>query len=607
MKIQKHFFSLIVIILLLKTNCLAQNNIISGVTVRVWDSFGEVSTMQDSPDLSVGECFSENGDEQIFLDTAYFYPKYTSQGMISKSAMEELDDETRDLIFSNMDNSECVSVIALKSTDEENPYPIIAPTTIRFFVQESVGDNQQIERLGKDYRLCHVKEGQMREMVMLDSDEQMARFVVDALGYYAFYYNPHVYSVEFYDEYPENENVAVCIVEDLKRYDTVEFPEVPEKEGYVFTGWKQEIWRGVYRHFNYVGPQPFQAYISSFVYASWCPEDEYTPLEVTIDSEKITKGMEDGKEITITLSEGRFAENVENGWSVVGSDEVTVSGVERNGDRTVKLTLSGNSSDKYTDGEIQIEFDSDLYISYESFYDIRETHETADIQLDENGIKKAMFISDNSIVLNKQKKSSGSSTVYYTVSFDSKGGDDVTGERVKRGNTAKEPEEPMKEGYIFAGWYKDEGLTEKYDFESAVNQDITIYAAWKEDESNKIILTVGEKEAVIFGETVANDVAPMIVNDRVMLPVRFVAESLGAKVVWSAENPGEVKILKDETEIVIYIGEVNVSVNGEATTLDSPAFLENDRTYIPVRFVAENLCCNVVWDEEDKQVIITIE
>lgn len=48
-------------------------------------------------------------------------------------------------------------------------------------------------------------------------------------------------------------------------------------------------------------------------------------------------------------------------------------------------------------------------------------------------------------------------------------------------------------------------------------------------------------------------------------------------------------------------------VNGEEVILDSPAFIENDRTYTPVRFIAETLGVTVDWDEATQQVIITKE
>ena len=46
-------------------------------------------------------------------------------------------------------------------------------------------------------------------------------------------------------------------------------------------------------------------------------------------------------------------------------------------------------------------------------------------------------------------------------------------------------------------------------------------------------------------------------------------------------------------------------INGTEQILDSPAFIENDRTYTPVRFIAENLDANVLWNAENRSVTIT--
>lgn len=49
---------------------------------------------------------------------------------------------------------------------------------------------------------------------------------------------------------------------------------------------------------------------------------------------------------------------------------------------------------------------------------------------------------------------------------------------VKEGNTVVKPENPIKEGYVFDGWYKDVNCTTAYDFNTPVNEDITLYAKW---------------------------------------------------------------------------------------------------------------------------------
>ena len=128
-----------------------------------------------------------------------------------------------------------------------------------------------------------------------------------------------------------------------------------------------------------------------------------------------------------------------------------------------------------------------------------------------------------------------------------------------------------------------------------------------------IILTIGDVNAIVNGETVTNDVAPKIVNDRTMLPIRFVAENLGAKVYWD-EYLQRASIKSRKTDISVEIGKKTAEVTEkiavynqktEDVELDSPAFVENDRTYLPLRFVAEKLGADVQWDDATQTITIT--
>ena len=75
------------------------------------------------------------------------------------------------------------------------------------------------------------------------------------------------------------------------------------------------------------------------------------------------------------------------------------------------------------------------------------------------------------------------------MSYDTKGGIDTPkSQKVDGGNTAAEPREPKKPGYVFIGWYytNEQGLEQKWDFDTPVHSDITLIAKWeKEKEKNK--------------------------------------------------------------------------------------------------------------------------
>ena len=122
---------------------------------------------------------------------------------------------------------------------------------------------------------------------------------------------------------------------------------------------------------------------------------------------------------------------------------------------------------------------------------------------------------------------------------------------------------------------------------------------WKDG----IVLKIGSTNAKVDGESKECDAAPIIRNGRTMLPARFVAENLGAKVEWNAEKR-EVIITSTDTTIVLTIDSDKAMVNSSLETLDSPAFIENGRTYTPVRFVAEKLGAKVFWEAETQSVQI---
>ena len=121
---------------------------------------------------------------------------------------------------------------------------------------------------------------------------------------------------------------------------------------------------------------------------------------------------------------------------------------------------------------------------------------------------------------------------------------------------------------------------------------------------SQIILKIDDRTAKVFGKTVINDVPPIIVNSRTMLPIRFVAEALGASVGWD-EVKRQVSITKGDTKILLTIGSAIATVNGQEITLDSAAFINQSRTYLPVAFVAENLGADVKWLESTREVVIT--
>lgn len=69
---------------------------------------------------------------------------------------------------------------------------------------------------------------------------------------------------------------------------------------------------------------------------------------------------------------------------------------------------------------------------------------------------------------------------YYTITFESNGGSNVSLIRVLENDKATKPEDPIKEGFEFDGWYSDSDFEELFLFNKSITKDITLYAFWKE-------------------------------------------------------------------------------------------------------------------------------
>ncbi|MBR6542586.1 MAG: copper amine oxidase N-terminal domain-containing protein, partial [Anaerotignum sp.] len=137
------------------------------------------------------------------------------------------------------------------------------------------------------------------------------------------------------------------------------------------------------------------------------------------------------------------------------------------------------------------------------------------------------------------------------------------------------------------------------DAEAPAVEDVTSADA----DKTTLVLTIDQRIYKLDGNYVVNDVAPVIADARTFLPIRLVAEALGATVEWD-EAAQSVTIVDADTTIVIYIGQAYATVNGVPVQLDAPAFIANGRTYLPVRFVAENLGATVSWDADTQEVTI---
>lgn len=115
------------------------------------------------------------------------------------------------------------------------------------------------------------------------------------------------------------------------------------------------------------------------------------------------------------------------------------------------------------------------------------------------------------------------------------------------------------------------------------------YAVATAKELLKINMTIGDKTSVVNDSNLTNDIAPQIINGSTMVPVRFIAENLGAEVKWDGKKK-----------------QVNINLNGEVVTVNSNdgMLIKDSRTLVPIRYVSEKLGANVLWVGSTKEIEI---
>lgn len=109
---------------------------------------------------------------------------------------------------------------------------------------------------------------------------------------------------------------------------------------------------------------------------------------------------------------------------------------------------------------------------------------------------------------------------------------------------------------------------------------------------------------LIDGLNLDMDVPPIIQNDRTLVPFRAIAEAINITVNWDNQTR-TVNASNGKTTVRLQINNRTAYINNTPVTLDAPPQIVGDRTLIPLRFFSEAFDCKVDWDNTLKRVSIT--
>lgn len=148
------------------------------------------------------------------------------------------------------------------------------------------------------------------------------------------------------------------------------------------------------------------------------------------------------------------------------------------------------------------------------------------------------------------------------------------------------------------GTFSGKPLGGTYD---AVNKTFTfytdqfsVYSVVKKPTLVNINMTIDNKTVSVNGAAAALDVPPMILNNRTMIPLRFVGEKMGMKVDWNAATR-TITMSQNGKTITLVVDKLEAN-------MDVPATIINSRTMVPIRFVSENFGATVNWIASERTV-----
>lgn len=122
------------------------------------------------------------------------------------------------------------------------------------------------------------------------------------------------------------------------------------------------------------------------------------------------------------------------------------------------------------------------------------------------------------------------------------------------------------------------------------------YFVVEKESLTTISMQIGNNGVVLNNENKILDAAPLISQNRTMVPLRFIAEAFGANVSWAQDT---------KTVTIVIDGKVlTMRINQELEGFGAAPIISNGRTMVPIRYISEELGANVIWVPSTKTVAI---
>ncbi len=115
---------------------------------------------------------------------------------------------------------------------------------------------------------------------------------------------------------------------------------------------------------------------------------------------------------------------------------------------------------------------------------------------------------------------------------------------------------------------------------------------------------INSKKIYINGEEKEIDIAPFILNGRTYVPIRFITEALGGNIFYD-EKEKSISFTLYDKNVLMWVDKKNYFINYKEYFMDSPPILvKPGRVMVPIRFIAESVDSKVLWDENLRKITI---
>jgi multiple sugar transport system substrate-binding protein len=125
----------------------------------------------------------------------------------------------------------------------------------------------------------------------------------------------------------------------------------------------------------------------------------------------------------------------------------------------------------------------------------------------------------------------------------------------------------------------------------------------KAESITTIEVYIGKNTGTVNGKSTTLEQGAMIANGRTLVPLRFITEAMGAALGWEAATR-TANIALGDNKIALTIGKTVAKVNGYDVALDAPAAIVNGKTVVPLRFVADSMGATTAWNAALKKVTV---